>query len=255
MKTLPESLQADFGRDGFVMLPRFLEPSLNSRLRASVELLMEDVYTAPKKWEAEALYQSQCQPDQLAHLSGDQRKNAEAMLYIVGRLTRHLPDVKALLASRSVVAIAEAVLGEEVRLHFSNLTLRASRLGCGNAWHRDYPNQFCCGADERQLRLIICLDGMAEAQGAVRVVAGSHHWTKAQWATFKRSDEAKANGDVRTLGCPPGTVVALDCRTAHSVLPNISAEPRANIIAQYGARSNPLAVGDYELECNESESE
>ena len=241
-------MKGDFQRDGYAIFPDFLEASLNRKIRASVERLTSQVSLDSEGWEGEVLYQGQCQPGQLAHLSGDERKAAKDQLYIVGALARHVPDVKRLLTSASVMAVAEAALGEAVRFHFSNLTVRAARLGCGNGWHRDFPNQYCCGVDERQLRLFLCLDGMSEKQGAVRVIPGSHRWTEGQWAAWKGSGEAGFSGEARTLECAPGTVIAMDCRTVHSVLPNVSDVPRANIIAQYGARSNALAVGGYELE-------
>lgn len=242
------SVRADFQRDGYAVLPGFLEASLNGRIRASVQRLINQVSLDPASWEGEVLYQGQCRPGQLAHLSGDEREAAKDQLYIVASLARHVPDVKRLLTSASVMAVAEAALGEAVRFHFSNLTVRAARLGCGNAWHRDFPNQYCCGVDERQLRLFLCLDGMTEKQGAVRVIPGSHRWTEGQWAARKEGGEAGFSGEAETLECPPGTVIAMDCRTVHSVLPNVSDLTRANIIAQYGARSNALAVGGYELE-------
>ncbi|MBU59601.1 MAG: hypothetical protein CL543_12025 [Alcanivorax sp.] len=248
MNTLLENLPADFQRDGYAVLPGFLDSSLNGRIRASVERLTEQVSLAPASWESEVLYQGQCPPGQLAHLAGDEREQAKAEIYIIGSLARHVPDVKRLLMSESLVAVAELALGEAVRFHFSNLTVRAARLGCSNPWHRDFPNQYCCGVDQRQLRLFICLDGMSEKQGGLRVVPGSHCWTDGQWPDYKESGEAGFAGEPRTLVCPPGTLIAMHCRTVHSVLPNVSEVSRANIIAQYGAASNPLAVGACELE-------
>lgn len=248
MNVLPDNLRADFQRDGYAVLPGFLDSSQNRRIRASVDRLTEQVSMAPGVWESEVLYQGQCLPGQLAHLAGDEREQAKAELYIIGSLACHEPDVKRLLMSESVVAVAETALGEAVRFHFSNLTVRAARLGCSNPWHRDFSNQYCCGVDERQLRLFICLDGMAEKQGGVRVVPGSHCWTDGQWADYKERGEAGFTGEPRTLECPSGTLIAMYSRTVHSLLPNVSEVSRANIIAQYGALSNDLAVGACELE-------
>ena len=89
---------------------------------------------------------------------------------------------------------------------------------------------------------------MAEKQGSVRVVPGSHCWTDGQWADYKDSGEAGFAPEQRTLECPPGTLIVMHCRTVHSVLPNVSEVSRANIIPQYGALSNALAVGVRELE-------
>lgn len=84
MNVLPDNLRADFQRDGYAVLPGFLDSSLNRRIRASVDRLTEQVSQAPAIWESEVLYQGQGQgqgpPGQLAHLTDDEREQAKAEL-------------------------------------------------------------------------------------------------------------------------------------------------------------------------------
>lgn len=245
---MSDSMRNEFERDGYAVLSGFLDASVVVRVRERVAALIDQVSRFPERWRDDVVYQSACHPGQLAHLPRDEQEMARKLIYIVGDLARHVPEAGRLLLSPLLAGIAEEALGEPVRFHFSNLTLRPARLGCSNAWHRDFPNRFCCGGDERQLRLFICLDGMSDRQGAVRVAAGSHRWSEAQWVRFRAdaSNGAKPAADVRTVECPPGSVMAVHCRTVHSVLPNVSDMPRANLIAQYGAAGNALVVGDYE---------
>lgn len=244
-------IKSTYERNGYVVLPGALNTGLNALIRAAIDSLCAAVSRQPEQWTEDVLYQDACRPAQLAHLPEADRAEARAQIYIIGNLARHVPEVRQLLLSQQLLGIAEQALGEPACFHFSNVTLRAARLGSANAWHRDFPNQFCCAADDRQLRLVVCLDGMSEKQGALRVVAGSHRWTDEQWQLFKSERGDGVTGEARTIECPPGSVVVVGGRIAHAVLPNVSEFPRANVIAQYGACSNPLTVGSPELETPE----
>lgn len=240
-------MRAEFEQNGYAVVEGFLEAEELTRSLRAVESLCARVLREPESWREDVLFQRDCRPQQLSHLSATDLPEAEGEIYIIGNISRHSAEIQHLLFSRRIIGLAAVALGEPVSFHFSNLTLRSARFGCSVSWHRDYPNAFCCGADERQLRLVICLHGMSRTQGAVEVIEESHRWSDTQWEAFRKAEgDVRARASVHTIECSPGSVVVLGCRTIHGALPNTSRRPRANIIAQYGAQGNPLKVGQSE---------
>ena len=141
--------------------------------------------------------------------------------------------------------IAEALLDTESVCHFSNATIRAANGGCACNWHRDWPNSYCTTHTGRQLRILICLDGMQAEQGATRVIRGSQHWNDQQFNTWKQAGHPwDETGHAVT--CPPGSVVVLGSRIVHSAGNNLSAVPRRNLIAQWGAQEDLICAQVFE---------
>jgi len=96
-------------------------------------------------------------------------------IFIINDLPEVLPELAALLIDPQLIEIVRLFLEtEDIRYHFSNVTMKRGRVGSGISWHRDFPNQHICPARSSFLRLMICLDGMDAGNGATQFVAGSH---------------------------------------------------------------------------------
>lgn len=89
----------------------------------------------------------------------------------------------------------------------------------------------------RQLRLLICLDGMREDQGATRVVLGSQHWREEEATAWCR-ERHPLDAEGVAACCPPGGVVVLGPTVVHGAGINLSGLTRRNLVVQWGVRQD-----------------
>lgn len=169
-------------------------------------------------------------------------------LFILGDLCRYAPQFGALLQLPALVdACAHALGSTGLVAHFMNATTKHPGFGRAIGWHRDFPNGYLSGADSRFLRVMVCLDGMAEHGGATRFLPGSH-----------RVDDGYATAEKRGGGkhryaahhgvaaeCAPGDLVLIHPKVIHGGPGNTSALPRRNVIVQVGVAGMAL-VGERE---------
>lgn len=103
-------------------------------------------------------------------------------------------------------------------------------------WHRDYPNRYLCGRESGHVRVMLCLDGMNERNGATRFMPGSHRISDAQAAEEKDAGirhDLEAGAGVAAF-CPPGGLVLIHPKVLHGSPPNESDRPRRNVVLQVG---------------------
>ncbi|HSI39398.1 MAG TPA: phytanoyl-CoA dioxygenase family protein [Xanthobacteraceae bacterium] len=167
-------------------------------------------------------------------------------IFIIGDPPAFDPLFAEFIVAPDLVALVRDLLGtHDIRCHFSNVTMKRGRVGSGIGWHRDFPNRYVCPSGPTFLRVMICLDGMDEANGATRFVSGSHRVTDAQAAMVKGAAVAEADGaHIATAVCGPGALVFIHPKSVHGGPPNASPRHRRNLIVQWGRADDPPQASD-----------
>ncbi len=169
-------------------------------------------------------------------------------IFILGDLCRHAPQFGALLQLPVLVDACSQALGStELVAHFMNATTKHPRFGRAIGWHRDFPNGYLSGTDSRFLRVMVCLDGMAEHGGATRFLPGSHRVDDGYAIAEKRggAKHRYAAHHGVAAACAPGDLVLIHPKVIHGGPANTSALPRRNVIVQVGVEGMEL-VGEQE---------
>ena len=99
----------------------------------------------------------------------------------------------------------------------------------------------------RFLRVMLCLDGMAEHGRATRFLAGSHRVDDG-YAVQEKRGGARHRYDPQhgvAAACAPGDLVLIHPKVVHGGPTNTSALPRRNVIVQVGVAGMEL-VGERE---------
>lgn len=234
-----------YREQGYAVIPAVWQSAELRQGIEALETLVRAVMREPLAWEADVLWQRDIPEKQLADIPLAQRKMAGEQIYIISDVASHDPLLRSMVLDARCEHIARALLGHEVVCHFSNATMRAAEVGCACSWHRDWPNQYCTTRTGRQLRIMVCLDGMQAGQGATRVIPGSQHWDEDRWQAWRQQSPAlQAEGE--PLVCPAGSVVVLGPLIVHGAGVNLSPNPRRNLIAQWGAASDMICAQRFE---------
>lgn len=127
------------------------------------------------------------------------------------------------------------VLGGELKL--SSLNYRSALPGSGlQALHCDWSGPVAAG-DFHVCNSIWLLDDFSPANGATRVVPGSHKWEKTPQQTME--DASAPHPDEVVLTAPAGTVVIFNSHTWHGGTLNRSPLPRRGLHSYFCRREHP----------------
>ncbi|KAF0242490.1 MAG: Protein involved in biosynthesis of mitomycin antibiotics/polyketide [Planctomycetota bacterium] len=156
-------------------------------------------------------------------------------VFLVGELQRFAPTFEALITHPKILETLEALFeSRDFAFHFMNATVKSAHVGSKVGWHRDWPNKYLCGATSNQVRLMLCIDGMRQGEGALEVVRGSHSISDEQARTAKPRGREWRPDEIATIDCAPGALVALHSKLVHGSGPNRSPRARRNILMQWG---------------------
>ncbi|MDO4681318.1 MAG: phytanoyl-CoA dioxygenase family protein [Lautropia sp.] len=234
-----------FREQGYAVVPDAWQPEETRQGILALERLVETIRQDAAAWEDHVLWQRDVLSKQLAAIPEGQRALADGQIYIISDVAAHDPTLEAMVLDRCCASLASALLGGSAVCHFSNATIRAATAGCACQWHRDWPNQYCTTKTGRQLRIMICLDGMQDGQGVTRVIPGSQHWGDRQWQAWRQSPHSLHDEGVPLL-CTPGSLVVLGPTVVHGAGANLSSHPRRNLIAQWGAETDMICAQRFE---------
>lgn len=168
-------------------------------------------------------------------------------LFIIPDLTR-LNSIFFSLLKHKIVLETSILLLKQRRLnyHFMNATIKHPGADRKIAWHRDFPNLYICPKESSFLRLMICLDGMDETNGATHLVRGSHLISDRDLIGKKININDIDQSSIEPVYCLPGSIVAIHPKVIHGGQQNISENPRRNIIIQIGFESAELVTENNE---------
>ncbi len=169
-------------------------------------------------------------------------------IFILGDLCRYAPQFSALLRLPALVhACTLALDSTKLVAHFMNATTKHPRFGRAIGWHRDFPNGYLSGTDSRFLRVMVCLDGMAEHGGATRFLTGSHRVDDGYAIAEKRGGAKHRYAAHHGVAaeCAPGYLVLIHPKVIHGGPANTSDVARRNVIVQVGV-AEMILVGEQE---------
>lgn len=230
-----------FGQQGFAVVEGMFSAAEVQAAVHELELVLARIRAQGRSGQAQVVWQADVSASMLEGIPERRRQAAQDEIYIVGDIARRSVALRSVILDARCESMARLLLGDEVVCHFSNATIRAAEAGCGCNWHQDWPNAYCMNRSGRQLRILICLDGMAADQGATRVIPGSQHWDQHRLAVWRQERWPLATtGEV--LLCPPGGIVVLGPTVVHGAGVNLSARPRRTLIAQWGIRDDMVCT-------------
>lgn len=211
----PDDLVQRYTRDGYAILPSVFTPEHLRPLQG----ILDRIQAAPASLR-------EVQDDRLV-------RETSGAIFIIGEPASFDPRVAEWLILPELVEPVRRLLRcQDIRLHLSNVTTQHPGSGRAIGWHRDYPNRYICPPDSSFLRVMLCLDGMDEENGATRFVLGSHGLSDQDATSSKASAE---HGEPAVAAyCPPGSLVFIHPKVIHGGPVNTSQRPRRNLIVQWG---------------------
>lgn len=234
-----------FGSQGYAVIPDVWQPDEIIEAIRALERLAAIIRHDPAAWDEHVLWQRDIPSRQLADIPPDKRAFADEQIYIISDIASHDAVLEGMVLDRRCASLASMLLGVSAVCHFSNATIRTADVGCACQWHRDWPTQYCTTKTGRQLRIMICLDGMQDGQGVTRVMPGSQDWGELEWHEWRQADHSLHEEGVPVV-CPPGSLVVLGPSVVHGAGANLSPQPRRNLIAQWGAETDIICAQRFE---------
>jgi ectoine hydroxylase len=200
-----QEIRETFDRDGFVVLPDFLDPAMTQALNAEIDAYYEPLLGGTKAIEGQ-------RPDNFMQFECDVISWDPCIegnpVFIKQKDNAQLAEVTA------------ACLGEEFSAP-SCLVMLATAGGKGQAWHQDCTHE---DASRFNLNRLLYTHDMALENGAIVVVPGSHRAGKIP----PGGNQESIPGEV-VLIPTAGTLVLLSGHVYHRVTPNHTQEPRLSI--------------------------
>lgn len=231
---LTEETVAQYGRDGFVLVPEVFSHAELKALRAA---LAEDLTARG--------------PHQV--LEDDD----VTMRAVYASHARH-PVFGGLVSSRRLLGPAMQLVAQDLYVHQFKINTKRPFGGESWAWHQDYP--VWRDADRmpapRAVNAAVFMDDVTEFNGPVVFLRGSHR-LGSEASSRRRGDQAEEHIDPHDYALstadltklaevhemtspkgPAGTVVFFHPEIVHGSAPNISPFPRDLMIVTYNASSN-----------------
>lgn len=233
------SLQKEFRDRGFAVCNPAIPPEILAETNSALEAIRNRARTLPPDLAARLTWEKDLPDTKRGGIAADRTGDA---LFLIGDLPAFNPCFASLLTAPPLLEMVRVLLGTgDICHHFSNLTTKSKLVGSGISWHRDFPNRYLCPRSSSFLRLMICLDGMTENNGATRFVLNSHRISDAAARGAEARKEAEKTGAViETAVCPPGSAVFIHPKIIHGGPPNTSPDERRNIIIQWGRTDDPI---------------
>jgi phytanoyl-CoA hydroxylase len=236
-----DDFKVGFDLRGYAIAPLLLPSALTFEMIALIENTQSGIATLSPQQLNLLVLERDLPASKRGGVPADEVGDA---IFILGDPPAFNRRFAAAIVDPAVVDLARQLLGtQDIRYHFSNITMKRERVGSGISWHRDYPNAYMCPTTASFVRLMICLDGMDADNGATQFVVGSHQLSDAE-AKGSVSREAALDPAAVIVSaiCPPGSVVAIHPKVVHGGQPNTSPRQRRNLVIQWGRADDPIAT-------------
>ena len=204
-----------FGREGYFITDRVLDPALLDRIGADFERLRQE------------------QDERLRDAGERSGISLEGRNFISN--IHALSDAGAELAlSRDLAELAGSVLGPDVRLYWNQAVTKAPRTGGSFSWHQD--SGYVPIEPLEYLTLWIPLEDASVANGTIWLIPGSHRWgLQEHLVDGETGDKVGYRGDAEGIPCelPKGAIAVFSSLCLHRSGPNTSDSPRRAYVVQY----------------------
>ncbi len=216
---------AAYHRDGFIIVPRLLNPECTQLLR--------DIAKADRDIQSER--------------SGRADGEGGTVELVVRNELPADSIYGAIVRSESIVRRMEQLLGGEVYHFHHKMILKEPRVGGAWAWHQDYGYWYDNGCLSPLLAsCMIAVDRATHENGCLQVLRGSHeigritHGPVGDQTGADPERVAVARERLETVYCElePGDAVFFHCNLLHRSDQNKSDDPRWAFICCYNAARN-----------------
>lgn len=212
-------------------------------LKEAIEKIQSSVYELPEALKNELVFEKDLPENKRSGISASAVGDS---IFIIGDPIKFDYVFEKLINKKVLYDIASQVLETKYLVfHFMNITIKQAHFGRAIALHRDYPNDYICTASSLFFRLMLCLDGMTEMNGATQYVPGSHLLSD-HTAITEKAKGTYTFKKLKTIECPLGSCVLIHPKLLHGGGMNISAFPRRNIVIQVGNASEMLITTNSE---------
>ncbi|MEM7337046.1 MAG: phytanoyl-CoA dioxygenase family protein [Actinomycetota bacterium] len=227
--------RASYHRDGYLLLPGFVDQTWLDRLRAASAEFVE------RSRELTA-------SDRVLDVEPSHRADAPRLRRLVSPPDQH-ETFREFTFAGPPAQLAQALLGGPVRFHHGKLNYKWADGGEEVKWHQDI--QFWPHTDFTPLTIGVYLDDVDAEMGPMGVLPGSHagplhdlYAPDGSWAGAMRDDDVAGLDldQVAWLGGPAGSITVHNCCMVHGSEPNRSPRPRPLLLQTYSAvDSYPVA--------------
>jgi ectoine hydroxylase len=172
------------------------------------------------------------------------RNMGDGSLRLVYAVHESQPSYANLVRLPALLKSAQDLLGGDVYVHQTKVTLNTPLSGEGWPWHQDYS--FWSRRDHLRrpdvLSAAVLLDRMTDVNGPLMLVPGSHRESIEQTSDgVLRADQMGAicrHAGIVAVQAPAGSVVYFDGRTVHGSAPNITPFERRVLYVTYNRTDN-----------------
>lgn len=225
---LSEKERRQFFRDGYLVLPEFIQQSWLTALTAAMNELIEQSRQLKQSNQSFTLEDSHSfEEPKLHRITSPQDLNEIFWNFF---------------KSDEMTALASDVVGPDVKFHHAKLNVKSGDGSRGFKWHQDI--QAWPHTDYSPVTIGLYLNGCRKDQGPLSFVPGSHNgplysmYNESGQFVVRIADAdlswlTEAMIDRPTGG--PGTLVLLSCRIIHGSSTNHSNEPRPLLLSVYSS--------------------
>jgi len=248
--TLTQEQREAYHRDGFVVLPAVFGKDETDAMAAESDRLGDLLVNASlATGEVSPRVDLRTRPEGAVLLKVQPLADVSPLLRDVSNDDRLLQPMRDLLGCEPLL-LEEKLNGKELlACDLGELPVRPS--SDAFPFHADYHYFYLDGYPPETLSSAIAIDECTKANGALRVVPGSHlrDWPLAsEWPPYLEESSFPESDQVY-LECPAGTVVVFHSKLAHASSPNTTEDPRRLLIYSHypstydvapDARNKPL---------------
>lgn len=214
--------KAQYHREGFLLLPGFLSPSVVEAILSDIEDL-----TATSTVAHHDSSRLEMEPNQGA--SGKKvRRLYEPCTYY--------PRFRALSESQDLLDVVEDLIGPNLIFHLSKVNMKPATLGSVVEWHQDLTYYPLTNTDS--VTVLFYLQDADASNGCLQVIP------RAQQKVLDHTSNGLFQGRVTEavdaskavfLEAKAGSAIFMHCLTPHSSAPNMSPKSRTTLILSYHA--------------------
>ena len=226
----------EYHREGYIVLPSFVETSVLQRIDRAVEQIVEQGL-------AEGNYEKQFE------LEPDMVNGKPVVRRIFDPFDQH-QAFRDMGGDGRILDNIESLIGPDITLHHSKLNMKSARVGSVVEWHQDmayFPH-----TNDDLITCLIYLDDTTQENGCLQVLPRhhthffSHELPDGSFAGMITEDLSNGRwGRPVPLEAPAGSLIMMHCITPHASLANRSDRSRRTLIFEYrAADAFPIYYGD-----------
>jgi phytanoyl-CoA hydroxylase len=236
------AVERDYRRNGYAVLREVLSGDEVAAINARISDIQGRVRSLPASLADHLVMERD-----LPLRSGDEAYAGDS-IFILGSPPAFHPTFAALAIHPVIIGLARALLQTDaIAYHFSNVTTKRPVGGRAIAWHRDYPNKYISQAAPTFMRIMVCLDGMTEDNGATAFFPGSHLVSDEEAGRKPLVKDVVETRRAECAVCPAGSLVLIHPKVIHGGGRNVSLQSRRNFVVQWGDARAPFSTENREI--------